>query len=102
MVADTDKDQIVVSVGLQVGDEAAQRIFDGGSVGGTYSRRISGQDSLRRITCRGHRVEDRAVTDLAPADQLWNGLPGRMARDEGDFCHHRLAMPRCALGAFEP
>src|SRR5687767_2640053 len=102
MVADKDEYQVVVSVGLHVGDEAAQGVFNRGSVSGTYPRRIPGQNSLWRIACRGHRVEDRAVTDLAPVDESWNGLPRRMARDESDFCHHGLAVPRRALGAFEP
>ena len=64
MIAKEDQHQVVIAVGRHVRDEAAQRVFDGGSVVGLYSTGLSGQDRLRRIIRWGHAVEDGAVTDV--------------------------------------
>src|SRR5215212_2100135 len=98
MITQEDDHQILIAVCLQIRDEAVQRVFDGGSVVGTYPPRFSRQNRLRRFLRGGHAVEDRAVADVIPVDHSWDGLPWGMAGDERDLCHDRLSVSCNMLG----
>jgi hypothetical protein len=88
VVAEEDEYEVVVAVGLHVGDEGVQRVLDGTSVRGAYPVRVA-PHGLRLVAGLRHAVEGRAVAHLVPGDHARGGRPGRVARDQRNLRHHR-------------
>ena len=84
MVAQDDEHEIVVAVVLHEGDQGVQGVLDRPAVRRTYPFGVAPERALCHLVHR-NAVEDRAVADVAPVDQLRDAGPRRVARHQVDL-----------------